>query len=295
MTVWLILVLAGSIALCAVGWRRSRGGRKRGAIADDPNEILQRAEQQHRWAQLGDSRGVYGREGAKVMDSVSPEPQGDSPTEAAGPTAQITYTEKGLAELLATKPPCWRWVAFVSVLLQRRNAVQSRLRDSALSYGRPTGERVHSGAEMAAIVYNRMDELLALVNRVETFMSTPAFMGVFGDPADEDTADADGIVHTANRLMDYHDSFLELAERCRGLSAPGEYASLIGDLGKLMDVPLTGFRDFIDELARVVGEMSELLPYASGTFDLGTVELHMDVDDVLLDRITDAAGRVAHD
>jgi hypothetical protein len=36
-------------------------------------------------------------------------------------------------------------------------------------------------------------------------MLTPAFVGVFGEPGDEGSADADAILHAANRLMDYHE------------------------------------------------------------------------------------------
>ncbi|MDT5183488.1 MAG: hypothetical protein QOI29_1646, partial [Mycobacterium sp.] len=117
----------------------------------------------------------------------------------------VAYTPEDLATLLADKLPCWRWAAFASVLVQRRAEVQSRLRDSQLGYGRPTGERADSGVEVGRFVVDRMEELLTLVDQVESFMLTPAFVGVFGDPGDESSADADGILHVAGRLMDYHE------------------------------------------------------------------------------------------
>ena len=46
-------------------------------------------------------------------------------------------------------------------------------------------------------------------------MLTPAFVGVFGDPDDETTADAEGILHIANRLMDY----LERSSSCWSCAA----------------------------------------------------------------------------
>jgi len=135
-------------------------------------------------------------------------------------------------------------------------------------------------------VVDRMDELLVLVNQVETFMLTPAFVGVFGQPGDESSADAEGIVHTANRLMDYHERFLGLAERCRGLAVPSHYEGLLRDLAQLTDVPLVGYRAFIDDFVERVGEMPEMLRYAHGPVELDPVALHMDVDDKLLERIT---------
>ena len=60
-----------------------------------------------------------------------------------------------------------------------------------------------------------MEEVRQLVGQSEAFMLAPAFMEVFGSKGDESTADTDGILHVANRLMDYHERFLKLAERCR--------------------------------------------------------------------------------
>ena len=153
-------------------------------------------------------------EGAELMRRVDPEPEvelgksGDYPK-----TAGVAYTASDLDTLVAEKLPCWRWAAFASVLVQRRAGVQSRLCDDQLGCGAPSGERVGSDAELGRFVVDRMDELLVLVNQVESFILTPAFVSVFGDPGNESSADADGIVQTANRLMDYHERFLGLSER----------------------------------------------------------------------------------
>ena len=54
----------------------------------------------------------------------------------------------------------------------------------------------------------------------------------------------------------------------------------------LADVPLEGYRTFIDEFVVRVGEMAELLRYAKGTVEVDPVVLQMDVDNHLLTRIT---------
>jgi hypothetical protein len=200
--------------------------------------------------------------------------------------AAVAYTAEDLAKLLKDKPPCWRWAAFASVLVQRRAPLRARLHDSALGFTTPAGVRLHSGAEVKYFVTERMDELSQLVEQVENFMLAPAFVGMFGDPDDESTADADGILHIANRLMDYLEQFLELSELCRGVSAPGQYADLMRDCARLADVPIDGYRTFIDEFPVRVGEMAELFRYAKGTVEVDPVVLHMDVDDQLLARIT---------
>ena len=208
-------------------------------------------------------------------------------------TAAVAYTAADLDALLVEKLPCWRWAAFASVLVQRRAAVQSRLRDAELGYSAPNGERADSGAQVGRFVVDRMDEVLVLVNQVESFILTPTFVRVFGDPGNEGSADSEGIVHTANRLMDYHERFLALAERCRGLAAPSQYEGLLRDLAQLLNIPLSSYRKFIDDFVERVGDMPEMLYYAHGTVELDPVLLHMDVDDKLLERITKRLSGIA--
>ena len=103
---------------------------------------------------------------------------------------------------------------------------------------------------------------------------------------DESTADADGILHVANRLMDYHERFLTLAERCRDFQTPAHYAGLMRDCSQLMNIPLEGYRTFIDDFVELIGEIPELMRHARGTVEADTISLHMDVDDRLVKRIT---------
>ena len=137
--------------------RRARPARRGVATvtlsSDVSAEIAQRADEQNRWAQRGDARGVYGVEGAELMRRVDPAP--DIGAELGKPadfprTAAVAYTAADLATLLAEKLPCWRWAALASVLVQRRAAVQSRLRDAQLGYGAPSGERADSGSRSVA-------------------------------------------------------------------------------------------------------------------------------------------------
>jgi hypothetical protein len=300
MAVWWVVTLAACAGLYfAVRIGATKRREQREVVPEVSAEIARRADQQNRWAQRGDARAVYGAEGAELMRSVDPEPnigaELEKPTDYPK-TAAVASTPADLATLLAKKLPCWRWAAFASVLAQRRAEVQSRLRDDQLGYGAPSGERAGSGAEVGCFVIDRTDELLVLVNQVESFMLTPAFVDVFGEPGNESSANADGIVHTAHRLMDYHERFLGLVERCRGLATPSDYERLLRDLAQLMDVPVAAYRAFIDDFVERVGEMPEMLYFARGTVELDPVVLHMDVDDdKLLTRITKQLSKIATD
>jgi hypothetical protein len=233
---WWVLAAAAVIGTFFAIRALARNMRDRkAAAARQAEELAYRADRQNQWARRGDDRGVYGVAGAELMHSVSPEPPplaSDAPEEELK-IAALATTPEGLSSLLAEKLPGWRWAVFASVLVQRRAAVQSRLRDCALGYAMPNGVRAHSGFEVGRFVTGHMDDLIQLVAQVEAFMLTPAFMGVFGSRTDESTADADGIVHVANRLMDYHDRFLQLAEQCRDFAVPSQYTDLMRDVREL--------------------------------------------------------------
>ena len=294
---WWLLAAAACIGLFYVIRVRAPRRRNRDQLSPAQSEAFaRRADQQLRWAQRGDPRGVYGVDGTELMKRVEPQPDitADLDNTADYPkTAAVANTAADLDTLLAEKLPCWRWATFASVLVQRRAAVQSRLRDDQLGYGAPSGERSDSGFEVGRFAVDRMDELVGLVKQVEDFMLTPAFIGVFGDPGDEGSADAEGIVHTANRLMDYHDRFLGMAERCRGLAVPSEYAGLMHDLAQLLDVPVAAYRTFINDFVERVGEMPRMLHYAHGnTIELDPVVLQMEPDNQPLHRITSQLNEI---
>lgn len=263
--------------------RREQEGR---IVAErEAEEIAYRAERQHRWAQRGDDRGVYGVAGAELMHSISPklplQPSDASAEESE--VAAIAYTAGELRELLVQRPPAWRWAVFASVLVQRRAAVLSRLRDFVLRYVMPGGERAYNGPDVAHFVTDSMHELSRLIEQLEGFMAAPAFMGVFGGQ-DEDAADTDGIQHVANRLMDLHERFLALAERCRDLEVPSKFDGLQRDATRLMGIPLDGFRVFIDDYVELVDSLPELIVDGDGVVH-EAVTLDMNLDDGLVNQI----------
>jgi len=263
-------------------------------------QIRERADEQHRWASRGDARGVYGADGAELMREVFPAPTlPRPPMPRPAPedieVAEVVYTRAELHAMLTTKPQCWRYAAFVSVLVQRRAAVAARLRDARLGFAEPSGETASTGYVVAHFFADRMSELSEIVEQVDDFMLSPAFGEVFGDPHDGDSADADGVVHTANRLMDYHDRLLRLSERCRGVTVPHSYGELQRDAGQLMVIPLEGYTTFIDDFIGRVTEMHDVARYAPGDVQLDPVMLSITDDDELISRVGRQISRVARE
>lgn len=253
-------------------------------------EVRARADQQHRWASRGDSRGVYGAEGAALMGSLAPVsapriiPPGDDLE-----VATVVHTPSALGAMLTQRPPCWRYAAFVSVLVQRRATVAHRLRDAGLGFATPNdpllvGQALGSELEAGLFFSDRLADLSALVDQVDDLMLSPAFQGVFGDR--EEHADGDGIVGAAHRLMDCHDQLLDLAEHCRGVRVPRNCADLQRDMSRLAVIPLNGFATFISDFTDRVAEMADVARYATGDVQLDPVELAVEDDDELLERVS---------
>ena len=280
---WWLVAGAAAVGLFFAARSVTRHLQERRAAAKrEAEEIAYRADRQNRLAQRGDARGVYGVEGAELMRDFTPAPPPNPPD---GTIAAVANTAGELTTLLADKPPGWRWAAFASVLVQRRAKVRARVRDVRLGYA-TTRSHAGSGVEVARLVTASMDELVKLVGQTEAFMLTPAFMEVFGHRDDESTADAEGIVQVANRLMDYHDRFLALAERCRDVDTPTKYSGLMRDCCQLMIIPLDGYETFIDDFTDCIARMPDLMRHGSGTVEADPISLHMSVDDELLKRVT---------
>ena len=289
---WLALamIVAGSGLL--LGWRAvyPRIRKDLAAERQRQNEVRERADEQHRWASSGDTRGVYGTAGAELMREVIPPPSLPPPSAPRPPpeeipVAEVVYTQAELDSMIANKPQCWRYAAFVSVLVQRRAAVAARLRDARLGFAQPSGETASTSYVVAHFFTDRMAELSEIVGQVDDFMLTPAFSEVFGDPHDGDSADSDGIIHTANRLMDYHDRLLALSERCRSVTVPHRYAELQRDAGLLMVIPLEGYHTFIEDFIGRIAEMHDVARYAPGDVQLDPVVFSITDDDELIARV----------
>lgn len=208
--------------------------------------------------------------------------------------AEVVYTEEELAALFANKHHNWRWAGLVSLLVQRRAALHPRLRDHELGYAQPTGERARDGMAVSQFVIDALQDVGQISEQLSDFMTSPAFVAVFGDPEDEATADADGIRHAGSRLMDFYERLLALAERARGLAAPSEYRDVLNNTARVVDTSLDGFHKFIDEFVARVAEMPALLLAANGENIVGEpMVLHIETDSELLDTIVEQLRQIA--
>jgi hypothetical protein len=288
--IWWIVGAGALVGLIFVGRAVAREVEKRRELAEQREfQLKRRADRQHRWMLTGDPRAVYGQEGAAAMRRVAPTislPGGkDAAAQENLPIAKMAATAGELAALVNDKPQEWQWALFTSVLVQRTAPLLPRLRDSELRFTPASTTRVYSGPELARSLVGLIDEMLSTASQLESFTVTPAFMDSFREHADGSPADAEAITHIANRVMDYHERFLELSERCRGLSVPSHYAAVLTDCARLLDIPLQSYREFIGELVDVIEALPQLLQHATGVVNMGSVVLDIDIDDQLRSRI----------
>ncbi|CAA0138293.1 Uncharacterised protein [Mycolicibacterium vanbaalenii] len=267
--IWWVVGAGALVGLFFVGRVVAREVQKRRELAEKREfELRRRADRQHRWMLSGDPRAIYGEQGAAAMRKVAPSPEGDEPVATmATTTAELTALERD-------KPQAWEWALFTSILLQRRAPLLPRLRDSELGFTPGGGIRVHTGSEFARTLMRLIDEMLTSASQLDSFMAAPAFMAPFH------TSDAEAIKHVANRVMDYHERLLEISERCRELSVPSQYADVLADCARLLDVPLQSYREFIAELADVIESLPQVLEHATGVVNMGSVVMDLDLDEV---------------
>jgi len=227
--------------------------------------------------------------------TVDPTPKRLLPAhEKASTIAQVATTSEALSRLMTDKPPAWPWAVFASVLVQRRNAVTARLRRCASGYQPRPGVPEQSGQAYAQTARAAMDRIADLVGQTNQFMLSPAFTGAFGNPGDQDSADAEAIVAAANRLMDYHEAFLTQAEECLQTPVRPEVLTFVQDMGAFTLCPLLGYEQFIPTMCARIGEAQDLLPYTHGgqVIALDDVTLVMDIPDGLTDHIVAQFTRV---
>lgn len=208
------------------------------------------------------------------------------PHENASLVAQVATTPEALARLKTDKVAAWPWALFASVLVQRRNAVQARLRGVASGYQPRPGVTPVSGQVYSQIAHQAMARIVDLVGQLEQFMLSPAFKGAFGGRDGAQDADADAVAGVANRLMDYHEAFLVQAETCAQTPVEPAALTFVHDAGALALLPLLGYEEFITTMCARIGEAQELLPYGDGdtVMQLDDVSLSITLPDDLSDR-----------
>jgi len=244
----------------------------------DERGVGARADQQHRWVSEGDLRGIYGEEGAEMMRAfIEPTRR---PIGASAKVAQVVHTDVDLTAMMEERPPLWPGTAFVSVLIQRRDAVISRLREVKLGFVDPEG--VDWSSEVAKYLLGaRVHEFVKIVDQVADLIKSSAFQTMLGENSD-DEADADVIVLAASRLMDYHEQVLSLAEENREMNVPLDMSRLQRLVGKALVDILGAFDGLIEGTIARLAKLEDALRFGSLRVEDEAIMFSFRVDDELV-------------
>ncbi len=259
-----------------------------GVTAMQPEDAVRaRADQQHRWVLNGDLRGIYGEAGAELMETITEEPR--EPLGESATVAQVAHTDAELTEMLKQQPPLWPATAFVSVMAQRREAVKARLRHVNLGSVDPRGRQI-SVPEAKVEIGGILIDLVRILGQTTDLIRSPGFQTMFGDSYDD--AEADTILLGANRLMDYHDEFLRLAEQNRHLHVPLDLCRLQTVLGETLVDLLAAFDNLRDGIVKRLATMEEALRYGSFRVEDDPVLFSCGTGDELVQAIHDVYHEV---
>ena len=199
--------------------------------------------------------------------------------------AELADSPDGLEALLRDKPTEWRWAAFASVLVQRRNALASDIRDHGIRYARQNGERITSTAKLRDLVRQCLEDADSLRRELAQVIAQPGFKAAFGAEDNEKGGDAESITQYANRVMDYYERFLRIAGRIESVSAPAGFVTVLNETARVVDGLLAGMDKFIDHYVHFVRMIPAMLLSAKGEQVRKQVHLDLFMDDDLLDRI----------
>jgi hypothetical protein len=227
--------------------------------------------------------GVVNALREKLAAAMSDEPGTAAREEDEPRFGELQTTQEGLVALLRERPHSWRWAAFASVLVQRRESMETAMRDHQLGFAQPTGKRINTVAELQELAADMLHDVTQTGQQINGFVLTPAFKSVFGPEDDESEADPDGIVHVATRLMDFYDRYLQLAQHVRGVSAPSDYVNVLDTCARLVDEPLAGMEDFIRDFLAILEGLPARIIAAKGQNIVQPVELRIHVNDQVLE------------
>jgi hypothetical protein len=203
------------------------------------------------------------------------------------PVAHIVLSADEMDRLLADRPACWQWAAFVSVVYQCTRRIDER-RNVTMDQAATS---LRSGREVALFVRSHLRECDELIRECDRFMRAPAFMQAFGAAGDDASADPEAIIDAALRLMGYYERHLEMAEECAVCEALDDYDDLLRDCTELLVTPVRDFGAFMKGVMSRFDEMTARAHAGDDVIVLKPVLLRTTTDAALmwsiLDRVND--------
>lgn len=209
------------------------------------------------------------------------------------PVAEIVETSDQLELLFREKRANWVLAGFGSVLVQRRNELQPMVDDHRSSHRRPVGRRVNDARDLERLVNEVNTEIIRLAECLVCYTRSAPFQRLFGDRelyAEPTPAD---VIAAAEAVVDFYRANLILARTVREVIAHPELDEIVGNIERLVDMPLDGVDQWITKVIGLTGILPALeRSSVTGPQETHTLALGLRFDDALLERIRQQVGSV---
>ena len=194
---------------------------------------------------------------------------------------QVPRNSGEIEELLAEPDAYWEYKLFAGSLYVGRAALAEKWMDHEMRLPTPARERV-VGTTVLTRIREMTGDALALLARLNKVFSPEVQEWAFGLPGSP--GDAERIKHTAKRLLEVFESFLDWAATMRGLLVPEKFAR-IRDIGAmLLDHGIETLYRFVEEFVAQVDRIPAILAARNGRPITVNIPLVLAVPDELTDQ-----------
>jgi hypothetical protein len=198
----------------------------------------------------------------------------------------IPLDDIGNRDIARRRPPAWEYLLFAGVLVQRKNALETKWRDHVLRLVSPSPTALDDLAA-SAVLQDAFERMVMIVSNTDRIVSATAQTAAFGAPGY--AGDPDQIEHIARRLMDVYESMLDWSRDVRSLRVSDRLAGVPDLAADLATQPLQEFRAFVDRTYAELSQVPEAL--RSGREMSLTLDLTLTMDQPALKAFTDALKR----
>lgn len=197
--------------------------------------------------------------------------------------AGIAETPREIEQLFSDKPLYWEWATFVSLLLQRRNALDRLAEEHQQSWAPASGLKIADFGELSGLVEAVVDDVWRQAQDLEKYVVSEPFVSIFDSEAHEPSPER--ITAAADRLANFYKANLLLARRTRGTTAPAEYRNVIEDTAHLVDPNLAAIDRLISDAVGFVTMFPTMERNLHGRREFHTIPLVIQMDSRRLSQI----------
>lgn len=236
------------------------------------------------------------RAGSRVGESHNPEPILQAVLGNAVPQLAlqgVPTTIESQERLIAARPSCWEYLLFAGVLLQGKNALETKWHDHELRI--PSGEKREFDDYKSVLGFFRRETrwVAAQLEARNRIFGSEMQERAWGQPGEH--GDPIHIRHFARHILTTFETLLDWAASIRNTSVPSIWEEVRELTARMVDQPLLQIRTFIDEAVEQFGRLPRLLAErrdGDPPFNIDLL-LELSVGEEVVEALTSALDRAA--